>query len=733
MPLNVGELSASFGLDDAEFNTGLDTMETSFGGFAGTLAKIAGGVALGAILTEGFNQHLDIGAGSDVLAAQLRLTEDQADTAGRIAADVYSNAWGDSMGDVERAIEGVQQNMGGLGEVSDDTFTTMTTNAIDVAKIMEEDVQRVTRAAGTLLKTDLAGDATEAFDIITAGQQAGLDVSEEWLDTLFEYAEPIASLGLDGPEAIALFSRGLDEGAFNLDKVGDALKEFAIRAVDGSVASGEAYAALGLDAEDMGLAILSGGENAESAMSTIIQALMAMEDPLAQDAAGVALFGTMWEDLGPQVIAALDPASIAVEGITGRTEEMSDVLNSNGRTTLTMWRRQVEMAMVRGLGSAISVVKSAVGWLREHDDIAKALAIGIGVALVPAFVGLAAAAWAAITPILIAAAPFLAVAAAITALTLGIMWLIDNWGVITDFVTGFLSTVGEIPGLVLDALGNVGSTLLDKGKELLQGLFDGVEWVFDNLVYRYFVGIPMATAGAIGDTATSLFWKGWDLISGLAGGAGQAFVDLLQWWFVGIPWTVVGLIGDTAATLYTKGWNLMVGMKNGLIEKFNDVRAWIGGILGRVWTALGDTGNHLWAAGWNLLVGFLNGLKAKAASVIRWVEDFVSNVIKKVLDPLGILSPSTVFMEIGGNVMAGLEIGLDEGSRGVLDTMSDISLGIGSVIPAASVTPTAVGASSVSNRSTNQTFNITGVGSMAEWRREERRARRLARIRSGSG
>ena len=49
----------------------------------------------------------------------------------------------------------------------------------------------------------------------------------------------------------------------------------------------------------------AGGESAKEAFDQTIDELAGMEDPLTQNQAGVALFGTMWEDLGPDVVTQL--------------------------------------------------------------------------------------------------------------------------------------------------------------------------------------------------------------------------------------------------------------------------------------------------------------------------------------------------------------------------------------------------------------------------------------------
>ena len=66
----------------------------------------------------------------------------------------------------------------------------------------------------------------------------------------------------------------------------------------------------------------AGGETAKKAFNETIRGLADMKDPIAQNAAGVALFGTMWEDLGPEVVTQLADitggsydAANAMEGI----------------------------------------------------------------------------------------------------------------------------------------------------------------------------------------------------------------------------------------------------------------------------------------------------------------------------------------------------------------------------------------------------------------------------------
>ena len=120
-----------------------------------------------------------------------------------------------------------------------------------------------------------------------------------------EYSPKFKELGMDAETAMAYLIQGAQNGAFNLDKVGDAMKEFSIRAVDGSDTTVAGFQRIGLNADEMAKKFAAGGETASQAFHETLVALNNMDDPIAQNAAGVELFGTMWEDLGKDVVLSL--------------------------------------------------------------------------------------------------------------------------------------------------------------------------------------------------------------------------------------------------------------------------------------------------------------------------------------------------------------------------------------------------------------------------------------------
>ena len=70
-------------------------------------------------------------------------------------------------------------------------------------------------------------------------------------------------------------------------------------------------------------AFAAGGETAKKATNEVLEKLMAIEDDVTRNSIGVALFGTMWEDLGEDAIAAL----MDTNGEIDKTEEAMKELN----------------------------------------------------------------------------------------------------------------------------------------------------------------------------------------------------------------------------------------------------------------------------------------------------------------------------------------------------------------------------------------------------------------------
>jgi phage-related minor tail protein len=230
--------------------------------------------------------------------------------------DLYKNGWGESIEDVSASMANVQQQSKQLGINSPKDLKNITEQAIILRDNFDVEIPEATKTAGNLMKA-FGMTSKESLDYIAKGFQSGLNQSDDFMDTLYEYSPQFAKIGLDANDMFAILKSGSESGIFTLDKIGDAVKEFGIRAMDGSTTSGDAFKAIGLNAEKMTSTFVKGGKDANDAFYQTIDALSKIKDPVKQNAAGVALFGTMWEDLGAKTILAfkdLDKSSVKYKG-----------------------------------------------------------------------------------------------------------------------------------------------------------------------------------------------------------------------------------------------------------------------------------------------------------------------------------------------------------------------------------------------------------------------------------
>lgn len=278
-----------------------------------------------------------------------------------VMEDVYAANYGDSVADVGDAVAMVNRNMANLDQ---NGLTAATEGALALRDAFEYDVAESTRAAEAIRK-NFGSSAEEAFSLIAAGAQNGLDYSGELIDTINEYSSQFAKLGFDADGMFNILQAGADGTAWNLDKVGDAIKEFSIRAIDGSDSTVEAFTSLGYNAENIMATFAAGGEGANKAFFDVINTLMAVDDQVERDAMGVALFGTMWEDLGTEAMEAMAGASQAAYDTEDALEKINQVKYNDLDSAIQGIGRQMEVAL---LPAADAVYQSLMDSMPEITE-----------------------------------------------------------------------------------------------------------------------------------------------------------------------------------------------------------------------------------------------------------------------------------------------------------------------------------------------------------------------------
>lgn len=370
---NVGDSFDGAGKSSDRFGGKMDDLKGKAGDWGKDIAigigAGAGALAAG-LLVKGFTDFMDRESGQAKLGIQLGLTPEMAKAAGSVAGEIYGDAFGDSLGTVNDAVASVTKNIGGLGNISKDEFKDITKGVLTIAETFDQDLNRVTAAAGTILKTGLAPDAKTALDVLTVGLQGPANKADDLLDVFMEYSTVFRSLGLDSETALGIMKQGLENGAYTADQVADSLLSFSERAKDGSKSTTDAFDAIGLNFFEMGAKVAAGGSEATEALKLTIDALNRVENPALRAQYAAMLFGDQANTM-QGALYSIDPTT-AVEGIgqvEGAMTRATDATSTNS-AKVEEWKRGMETNVVNFISeSLIPGMESMAGQWRGNSGL----------------------------------------------------------------------------------------------------------------------------------------------------------------------------------------------------------------------------------------------------------------------------------------------------------------------------------------------------------------------------
>lgn len=288
------------------------------------------------------------------LVEKLGLNQAQAARAGKATGQAYANNFGDSLTTVNDAVRSVIQNIDGMRGASQKTLQYMAQRSITTADVMDADVGEVTRTISQMLRTGMAKNAKEAFDILTRGAQRGGNAAGDLLDTFNEYSTQFRDLGLSGRDAMGLLQQGMKGGARDSDLVADALKELNIRVKSLDTNAVPALKALGLNANQMAEAFSQGGPKARAALGQILTRLSQVKDPAKRAQLAMKLFGTQSEDMaGALGKLDLSKARKQLGDVAGATDKAGNAFSNTAAGKIESWKRKIKMAVVDFIGDKV--------------------------------------------------------------------------------------------------------------------------------------------------------------------------------------------------------------------------------------------------------------------------------------------------------------------------------------------------------------------------------------------
>lgn len=328
------------------FGGAIAVLGTKAGPVGVALAATAGiGLLAGKVLADSILDGMGQLQDQANVAAKMGLTAEQMKPLGAAASSAYAAGFGES---VESNLDAVRAAVQG-GLLDPDASAADTQRIVEqlntVSTVTGEDIPRAVRTAQQAIRTGLATDVTGAFDLITKAQQNGLNVSEDLFDTINEYGTQFRKIGFDGADAFGLIQQAVKGGARDTDTAADAIKEFSIRAVDGSKTSTAAYENLGLSAKATTDAFAQGGQTARDMFQQVVDRIAAVQDPARKSAIQVALFGTKAEDLGNAINNMnLSTAKQEFGDVAGAAQKASDTMSETAAAKWEQAKRTIETA-----------------------------------------------------------------------------------------------------------------------------------------------------------------------------------------------------------------------------------------------------------------------------------------------------------------------------------------------------------------------------------------------------
>jgi len=350
MALDLETLAVGLVVDTDEFQKGLGDADKvaqgwanklggagnlAFAGLAaGATAAVAGVAVIGSAALD-VSSQVDSAAAN--MAASLGIPIVEAERFAEIARNVYGNNFAESVTDAADVVTIAAQRMGGASEAA---IESAATNALRLRDVFGTDVNESLSAAQTLMET-FGVTSDEAFNMIAAGFQKGLDRSGDLLDSINEYAPQYANAEVPMEGFFNLMESGAAGGVLGVDKANDAFKEFVVRIQDGSDTTRNSLESLGINADELFANLADGTTTVGDAFTSVTGKLADTEDQAVQMQAGVGLLGTQFEDLGADAATALSLTGDSFTNVEGTIESLDAKYATFGSAVEGIWRRLV--------------------------------------------------------------------------------------------------------------------------------------------------------------------------------------------------------------------------------------------------------------------------------------------------------------------------------------------------------------------------------------------------------
>lgn len=546
-------------------------------------------------------------------------TGQAAEESANVIKAVYSDGVGESMDSVADAVLIVKKN---LGDLSETDLTNLTQQAITLDELYGIDMNETLRGVNSLMQ-QYGLTAQEAMDYIVVGTQNGLDKTNELGDNLSEYAGKFSQAGYSASEYFQLLDNGLKNGAYNLDKVNDAINEVTTRLVDGTI--GESIGSFSTKTQELFTSWQNGGATQKQVIDSIVADIGNCTNQ--QEALNLAAlaFGTMAEDGNLKFITSLTSVGSTYDSVKGSAQGMFDAtttpmqqMESNTRklqqALVPLGEKLAELANAI-LPPLVSVITTVGGWFEKLPGPVQNFVIILG-ALLAAFTALTpviAAISVAMGALNISMLPIIAVIAAVATAIAGIIAIIQNWGAITQWFGELWNTICTGIGAMVDSLKAWFSNLWTH----LQSVWEGI----CNVVQTAVMLLGSIIQGAI-DIITLPFQMIWENCKGIVSSVWEGIKSVVS--------SAIHAVSSTISSVMGAIKNVISTVWNAISSKVSSVLNAIKTTVSTIFNAVKSVASSVWNGIKSVISSVVDGIKSKVSSVFNGVKSTVTSIFNGI-------------------------------------------------------------------------------------------------------
>lgn len=631
------------GIDDVRKS--LQDLKTDSGDAEDALNDIGEGIAAGNLMEAG-EQIAELGdkvieLGQNALESFQNLEEatikvnsrfgetgDAAQKNSDLIKSVYESGLGDSLDSVANAVILVKDN---IKDLNDSDLENIISQGLILEDTYGIDMSESMRGVNGLMQ-HFGLSATDAMDMLVAGTQGGLDKTNELGDNLSEYSGKFAEAGYSAEEYFQLLQNGLDNGAYNLDKVNDAINEVTTRIADGTIAdsmsainekTGELEEGSGKwsqSVEDVFKQWQEGGATQKQVIDAIVQDIQGTENQQDKLNKAALAFGTMAEDGSMKFISALTTVGDSYTDVDGKASEFQENTTTSAQEMEAAMRTLADalipigediqkmltpvLEFIAGLAEKISGLSEPV---RNFIEVIGGIAAVVAV-ITPIIATIMAINGALVSLVGIGLAPIAGIVAAVVAAIAGIILVIKNWGAITDWLSEKWNLFKDWFAGLWDSITDTVKTVWTNIKDFFKTIWDAIYSVIEvplNLIKGIIEGVMYAIYAII--------YTIWEVIKAAIGA-------VWEW----ISSKAVAIFGPLVE-FFGGIWN---NIKDAVSNAWNGIKDTLGGI----WDGIKDKAVDVFSTVWKFIKDGFNSLKDTLGGIVKGIANGIIEPIGKAVN-----------------------------------------------------------------------------------------------------